>query len=117
MGIYGTTKRGLDYLTNALFKELKDSPIIVGKIRPGLLVTEGVIREAKQDMENFQKSRKTMNIIADKVDTVTPFLVERILATSKSGTKIAWLNGAKMAKRFMLAPFNKRGDLFEEYGL
>jgi NAD(P)-dependent dehydrogenase (short-subunit alcohol dehydrogenase family) len=117
LGIYGTTKRGLNYFTDALVKELADTPVIVGKIRPGMIITEAVIREAKADMENFQKSRRMMNNLVDTVDTVAPFLVDRILATEKSGTKIRWLNGGKIAGRMLKGMIKKRPDQFEPFGL
>ena len=117
LGLYGTTKRGLDYFTNALVKELADSAIVVAKIRPGMIITEAVVREARANMENFQKSRKMMNNLVDTVETVAPFLVDNILATEKSGTKIRWLNGPKMAGRMLRGMFKKRPDQFEPFGL
>ena len=117
MGIYGTTKRGLDYLTDALIKEFKGSNIIIGKIRPGMVITEAVIREATGDMENFQKSRKVMSILCDHVETVAPFLVDGILNAKKSGTKIAWLTGGKIGRRMMFSRFSKQEDKFVRYGL
>ena len=117
LGLYGTTKRGLDYFTNALVKELADSAIVVAKIRPGMIITEAVVREARANMENFQKSRKMMNNLVDTVETVAPFLVDNILATEKSGTKIRWLNGPKMAGRMLRGMFKTRPDQFEPFGL
>lgn len=117
MGIYGTTKRGLDYLTNALVKELKDSAIVIGKIRPGMIVTEGIIREAKEDPENFNKQRRIMNILADRIETVAPYLVDRIPACEKSGSKIAWLTGMRITKKFLLSSFKKPADKFAEFGV
>ena len=117
LGLYGTTKRGLDYFTNALVKELADTAIIVAKIRPGMIITEAVVREARADMENFQKSRKMMNNLVDTVETVAPFLVDNILATDKSGTKIRWLNGPKMAGRMLRGMLKTRPDQFEPFGL
>ena len=117
MGMYGTTKRGLNYFTDALVKELADTPLIIAKIRPGMIITEAVIREAKADPEGFAKSRKAMNNLVDTVETVAPFLVERILATDKSGTKIRWLNGAKISGRMLKGMFVKRPDQFEAFGL
>ena len=102
MGIYGTTKRGLDYLTRALVKEMADTPIVIGKIRPGMIITEAVVREARTDPEGFEKSRSTMNNLVDTVETVSPFLVDRILATEQSGTRIRWLNPAKMTGRMLV---------------
>jgi NAD(P)-dependent dehydrogenase (short-subunit alcohol dehydrogenase family) len=117
LGIYGTTKRGLDYFTNALVKELADTSVIVAKIRPGMIITEAVIREARANMESFQKSRKIMNNLVDTVETVSPYLVDQILATDKSGSKIRWLNPAKMTGRMLKGMLRQRPDQFEPFGL
>lgn len=117
MGIYGSTKRGLDYFTRALTKELAGTKIIVGRVRPGVIVTEGVVREIKADMANFARSRKMMNVLCDLPETVAPFLIEKMLSTDKSGGKIAWLSGGKIAKRFLMARFKPRADLFQTVGL
>lgn len=117
MGLYGTTKRGLDYFTRALAKELKDSSVLVGRVRPGMVVTEGVLREIKADPENFAKSRKIMNKLCDLPDTVAPYLVEKMLAMPKTGGKIAWLTGGKIAKRMLLGRFKEREDLFAMVGV
>ena len=117
LGIYGSTKRGLDYFTNALQKELKDSGVIIAKIRPGMIVTEAVVREARDNPEYFEKSRKAMNKLVDTVDTVAPFLVDGILSTHRSGTMVRWLTGGKMARRFAMGMIRKRPDQFEAFGL
>lgn len=114
MGVYGATKRGLDYLTRALAKELKDTPVLVGRVRPGMIVTEGVVREIKADPAGFAKSRKIMNALADLPDTVAPYLIEKMLSFSKSGGKIAWLTGGKIAMRMMTMGFSKRADLYQQ---
>ncbi len=117
MGIYGTTKRGLDYLTRALTKELADTPVLVGRVRPGVLLTEGVQREIQADPENFARNRKTMNVLCDLPETVAPYLISEMLAMKKSGGKIAWLSGRKLAKRFLLARIRPREDLFASLGI
>jgi len=117
MGIYGTTKRGLNYFCDALTKELKDSDILVGKIRPGMIVTDAVIREAQTAPATFKKSRNFMNNLVDQVETVSPFLVDEIIVFKKSGGKIAWLNGRKIAMRLLKARFKPREDQFVRFGL
>ena len=117
MGVYGTTKRGLRYFSDALAKELKDTPVLVGQIRPGMIVTEGVVREAKDDLASFEKSRAMMNRLVDQVETVAPFLVDRILATEKTGERIAWMTPTKIMKRMLLGRFQQREDQFERFGL
>ena len=117
MGVYGSTKRGLDYLTRALAKELKDSAIVVGRVRPGMVISEGMMREIKADPENFAKSRKIMNILGDKPETVAPFLIENMMAMNKSGGKVAWLSGGKIASRFLMAKIKPRADLFADVSI
>lgn len=112
MGVYGSTKRGLDYFTRALAKELRGTGVIVGRVRPGLVVTEGVIREIHADPANFARRRRFMNLLCDHPDTVAPWLVAQMLAFEKSGSKIAWMNSGKMLGRLLLAPFQSRPDLF-----
>ncbi|MEP1472651.1 MAG: SDR family oxidoreductase [Halieaceae bacterium] len=117
LGIYGTTKRGLNYFTDALVKELADSNVILAKIRPGMIITEAVVREARAMPEVFEKSRKTMNNLVDTVETVAPFLVDQIMVTEKSGSKIRWLTPAKMTGRMLKGMVSKRPDQFEPFGL
>jgi len=117
IAIYGTTKRGLDYFSTALAKELKDTGVIVGRIRPGMIVTEAVIREARENRENFEKSRRMINNLVDQVETVSPFLVEEMLNFDKSGGKIRWLTGGKIGWRMLKGRFKPRPDQFERFGL
>lgn len=116
MGIYGSTKRGLDYFTRALARELAGTPVLVGRVRPGVIVTEGVIREIKADPAGFARSRRMMNVLCDLPDTVAPYLLERMLAFDKSGGKIAWLSGGKIARRMLMSRIRPREDLFARVG-
>lgn len=116
-GIYGSTKRGLEYFTRALVKELADTTIVVGGIRPGLVITEAVLREARADREAFEKSRTMVNKLVDTVETVAPFLVERVLACDTNGARIRWLSGGKIAGRMVAGIFRQRPDQFEQFGL
>jgi len=117
MGIYGTTKRGLNYFTDAMVKEHKDTALIIGKIRPGMIITEAVVREARENLEFFEKSRKFMNNMVDQVETVSPFLVDEILTCNTSGHKIVWLKKMKLMGRILKGMLQKREDQFTRHGL
>ena len=58
-------------------------------------------------------TKRFLNILGDKVETVTPWLVDRILIADKTGAKVAWLTTPKAFWRFLTAGFNKR-DLFSD---
>ncbi len=111
--LYGSTKYGLKYLTESLSKEVKDTNVQVGSLSPGMVLTD-LWDDLYEGMpERKEKSKKIVNILGDKVETVTPYLAEQVLETVKNGAKIAWLTTPVAIWRFATAAFNKR-DLFEE---
>jgi NAD(P)-dependent dehydrogenase (short-subunit alcohol dehydrogenase family) len=110
--LYGATKYGLKYLTEALTKEARDTNVKVGSLSPGIVITD-LWDDLYEGMpERKEKSKKIVNILGDKVETVTPFLAEKVLENDKSGAKIAWLTAPKAFWRFATAAFNKR-NLFD----
>ncbi len=111
--LYGATKYGLKYLTEALTKEARDTPVLIGSLSPGIVITD-LWDDLYEGMpERKEKSKKIVNILGDKVETVTPFLAEEVLANNATGAKIAWLTGGKAFWRFATAAFKKR-NLFDD---
>lgn len=117
MGVYSTTKRGLDMLTETLIRETKGTNVRVGQIRPGMLITEGWLREAAVAPDQVDQQRKMLNILTDHVDDVAPFLVDGMLNSTKNGDKIAWLTTGRITKRFMTPGYAKKHDIMGRYGL
>jgi NAD(P)-dependent dehydrogenase (short-subunit alcohol dehydrogenase family) len=116
--IYSSTKRGLNLYTQALVKELKGTNVIVGSVRPGILITEGMVREAHEmGDERFSKQRKALNILGDRPQDVAPWIVDQLESTAgKHGAEVSWLSTPKIIGRFSTAGFKKR-DILTEYGL
>jgi NAD(P)-dependent dehydrogenase (short-subunit alcohol dehydrogenase family) len=111
---YACTKAAVGYLSKALLKELDGSPVQICSIRPGINVTEHLMHGSEHlPPERLARTKKVFNILGDRPETTTPFLAERILATTRTGTRIAWLTPAKISGRFLAAPFRQR-DLFAE---
>lgn len=106
---YGATKYALAYLTKALVAETADLPIQIGSISPGMVLTDMLMATIPPERE--AQARRFFNIMADRVETVAPWLAARMLANRKSGVRIAWLTTPKMVGRMLLTPFRKR-DLF-----
>jgi NADP-dependent 3-hydroxy acid dehydrogenase YdfG len=116
MAVYGATKRGLRIFSDAAIKESAGGPVLVGTLSPGLVITEGMLREA-EDMgpEEFAKQRKVMNILCNHVEDVAPFLVDRMIEADRHGVFIKRMSNAELAKRF--ATGGRGRDVFARYGL
>lgn len=110
---YGATKRAVTYINKALQKEVKGTEVKVCTLSPGIVVTDLLVGDYDLESDEWAKSKKFLNILGDKVETVTPYLVNGILSSNSSGAKVRWLTTGKAFRRFMTAGFNKR-DLFTE---
>ncbi len=113
LALYGSTKRAVDYLTRAMIKEMKDTPVMVGSLSPGMVVTDLLIGQYRDKPEEWAKVKGIFNILADRVETVTPWLVKQILANRKHGASIKYLTIAKIAWRFITAPISRR-NIFKD---
>lgn len=110
MAVYGASKRALTYFTQALLKDTKGSPVQVGLLSPGIVVTDLLMGDYVGDPEGFEQAKKIFNILGDRVETVTPWLADQVLACDKTGAHIQWLTKPKAFARFATA-FRKR-DVF-----
>lgn len=108
MALYGTSKSALSYLTKAVAKETQCTPILVGGLRPGMVVTKLITEQYEGHPEEWERAKKIFNILSDRVETVTPWLAKKILANRKNGKTIVWLTKRKLIKRFLSTPFRKR---------
>lgn len=113
LATYGTSKYATRYISQVLAKELADTPLIVGSLRPGMVATALVIDPYRNRPEEFERVKRIFNIIADTVENVSPWLVERMLTNTRSGVVLSYTSPLKLAWRFLMAPFVKR-DLFSD---
>ena len=111
--VYGTTKQALRYLTDGLVAEVKGTPLLVGGLRPGMVVTDMLTKQYQDRPEEWERAKRIFSILADRVETVAPWFADQILANTKNGARFVWLGRFKVMGRFLMAPFNKR-DLFGE---
>lgn len=116
MAAYGATKRAVQYLNKALRKDAGGSGVQVCTLSPGIVVTDLLVGDYDTSSPEWEKSKRIFNILGDTVDTVTPWLVDKVLAADKDGAKVMWLTTPKAFARFMTAGFNKR-DLFADLNL
>ncbi len=115
LALYGSTKRGLQYLDECLARETQGTPVLAGALRPGMVVTDFLTKQFEnRPPEDWENAKRIFNILADRVETVTPWLAQQVLANDKNGVCISWLSPYKVLLRFLAARFRKR-DLFEQF--
>lgn len=111
LSLYGTSKYGIRFLTESLVLETRGMPVIVGALSPGMVTTDLLVGQYDRNSQDWQRVKRIFNILADRVETVTPWLAARVLANDTHGARIAWLTKSKAIGRFLAAPFSQR-DLF-----
>lgn len=113
MVTYGATKRAVNYLNKALRKDTADCNVQICTLSPGIVLTDMLIGEYDRSSDEWERVKRMFNILADKVETVTPWLVDGVLKADKDGAKVTWLTNGKVMKRFLLSRIRKR-DLFAD---
>jgi NAD(P)-dependent dehydrogenase (short-subunit alcohol dehydrogenase family) len=88
MSIYGTSKRGVDYFTRALAKELRDTGILMCQMNPGMIVTDMLRAGYETTVQDPELVKRTYNMLGDMPEDAADFLVGRILANSTNGVLI-----------------------------
>jgi len=109
MSLYGASKFALTYFNKALLAETGDGPVKVCYLSPGIVLTDLLKRDmGSNDPRDWERTKRVYNILADRVETVTPFLAEGILREQRAGARVAWLTGGKAGLRFFMSLFRKR---------
>jgi NAD(P)-dependent dehydrogenase (short-subunit alcohol dehydrogenase family) len=109
--VYGSTKYALRYFTKSMAAELAKTPVKVGYLSPGMVLTDMLVPPPEKRGPGWEQSKRIFNVLADTVETVTPFLVEGMLAAKENGAAVRWLTDGKVRWRFLKSLFVKR-DLF-----
>ena len=110
--VYGTSKYALSYLTDALVEETQGTAVLVGALSPGMVATDLITKQYEERPEEFEEAKRVLNILTDRVETVTPWLADQVLANDKTGVRFKWLTRGKIMRRFLLARFRER-DVFD----
>jgi NAD(P)-dependent dehydrogenase (short-subunit alcohol dehydrogenase family) len=109
--LYGTTKHALTYFTRGLAKELKDTPIKVSRLSPGMMLTDFITKTPdgiESEVIHDKAFKFIFNVLGDRPEIVAKFFIKRILNNKKNDTHIVWLTKAKMLRRFFIRPLLKK---------
>ena len=111
LNMYGTSKRAVTHFTESLALESKEknTGVIVGKLSPGIMITQFTTHALGNNQINLsEKTKKVYNILGDIPETVGKFLVDKMVNNTKNNVRIEWLTTKKAFIRFLTAGFNKR---------
>jgi NAD(P)-dependent dehydrogenase (short-subunit alcohol dehydrogenase family) len=111
LAVYGTTKYAVHYFTQSLALEAKGTPVVIGGLRPGMIVTDMIFDRYKDRPADFARAKPIFNIIAERVENVAPWLAGRMLANKRNGAILSYSSSPKLLWRFISQPFVRR-DLF-----
>jgi short-subunit dehydrogenase len=111
ISVYGSSKSALRFLTRSLTAETKGTAVKVSRLSPGIVITDFLSEQYQDDPGGFEQGKRIFNILGDKVETVTPWLADKVLNNDKSGASFEWLTPGKVLWRFLTARFTKR-DLY-----
>jgi len=116
VSVYGSTKRALRHFTKSMVAELQGSPVKVCYLSPGIVITDLLVPPPEERGRGWEEAKKILNLLADTVDTVTPFLVDGMLNVKEGGEAVRWLTPGKILRRKFFSFFKKR-DVFTPLGL
>ena len=106
-----TAPDSLTYFTKGLAKELEGTNVFAGRLSPGMMLTDFTTKTPEGERSpviDNQGFRKIFNILADRPETVSVFLVGRMLKNNRNNASIAWLTNSKAMMRFAVSSFKKR---------
>ena len=116
VSVYGSTKRAVRHFTKSLALEFKGSKVKVCYLSPGIVITDLLIPAPEDRGPGWEQAKKILNLLADTVETVTPFLVDGMLNVKEGGEAVRWLTPRKIIVRKFMSYFKKR-DVFTPLGL
>lgn len=100
MAGYATSKAAVTFLTRSLAAELQGGPVLVGALSPGLVITEGFLREHAHTAAADRPAReKVVNIIGDHPATTGAWAARIVDTNVRSGRVFTWLTEAKIRRR------------------
>ena len=109
---YGTSKAAVRYYSKALIDEAKKTPVLVGTLHPGMVLTDMLSQEHVSE-EEWKQLKTLYNFLADTVPHVTAWLTAKILANKKHGAHFNYMNTGRIFQHAFDTIFRKR-DVIKE---
>jgi len=94
---YGMSKRAVQYFTKAFAREIaKEQNIKIGFLLPGMVLTDMLLDSIRRGEDNSRQLKRVYNLLADEVEPVAEYLVDKIIQNEKNGVTISYSSSLKM---------------------
>jgi NAD(P)-dependent dehydrogenase (short-subunit alcohol dehydrogenase family) len=110
---YGTSKAAVRYFSQALMLEAKATPVTIGTLQPGMVMTEMLSEENVKDPAEWKQMKTLYNFLGDTVPNVTRWLVKKMLENNTNGRHIKYLTLGRMLQHTFGVVFRGRDVLKE----
>ncbi len=107
LNLYGTSKRAVTHFTQAMAREAAGTPVQVGLLRPGMMVTD-FLRDSSGNFPATKRFRSALRIVGDRPLPVARFMVDNMLRNDRNGAHIVWLTRRRVWGRLVVSLFVKR---------
>ena len=112
MTVYGTTKRAISYFSQALYRESKSTPILVGTLSPGMVATDLLISSWQNgNVQNWKKMKRLFLFIIDPPEKVCAYLAQGIINNKKTNVRIVWMTPWRLLIRFFQPYYWRRNPI------
>jgi short-subunit dehydrogenase len=108
LSIYGTTKAALHYFDQAAALEINNPKVIIGALQPGMVLTDMIMGQYKENMEEWEKAKSVLNFLSEDVEKVTKWLVDQILANKKNNARLAYSSSFRLLAKLVTRIFRKK---------
>lgn len=106
--LYGTSKRAVTYFSESISKELEKKDIIVGRLSPGIMITDFLVDSLGEDKNELDdKTKKVYNMLGDYPDVIAKYMVPKIINNKKNNVRIEWLTKKKVFSKIIKFKFKK----------
>lgn len=114
---YATSKAATTFFTRSLAAEAEGSAVLVAGLSPGLVITEGFLREhAKSPPETRAAREAVVNLIGDHPETIGRWAARIIDSNDRNGRIFTWLSADKIRRRRRGKPRNILGRYDDRAG-
>jgi NAD(P)-dependent dehydrogenase (short-subunit alcohol dehydrogenase family) len=108
LALYGSTKAGLHFFNRSLVKETRGTPLIVGAVQPGMVITDMITAQFEGRPEAWARFQPVLHMIGSPVEAVAPWIVHNIRENQRTGVWITYSTPWRMLGRMLRMLFQHR---------